>query len=745
MSIRIKLLALLLVIALVPLLAGTVVSQTATRSLGGAFVRDSRAFLFRDTRDDLTQIVRSYATYVDRTIEALEVAVRVQADEAATALTAPTDAPPGPFVLAKDLDEGRNAPSDFAPDETYTVYAEGGERTVLSVTRLVQSMVAAPGVGAETVERLGGRLGTMTERYRVLRRMQPDLIYWQFTAAAQGVHASYPGHGGYPPSFDPRARPWYLAAAQAMEESGRPRPAWSPPIIDASTRHAMMTVSHAVTDDEGRLLGVTGIDIRIADILGRIDQWTEGWADNGALFLIVTGVSGETTRPEEVLVFAERHTERDGDSWITPPRLRPLGLGPATSPTGDADEQLDAAERTADPIGRVRAVLTAAGIDAFRATLNGVDVLCVVAPMTESNAEADTSARGRAGVLMAVPVADIVAFADTAETGLLSRMRVQLATNLGILLLVAAAVVIVALGASRSVTRPVAELAETANQIAGGDLEARAPIHTNDEIGRLGEAFNHMVPLLQDRLRMGASLEMAKQVQQRLLPGEPPDLAGLRVAGVSDYCDETGGDYFDFVHLPGGGLGVALGDVTGHGIAAAILMATGRAMLRARLERPAPIAEQIADVNRQLARDASDGKFMTLFYLALAPGQPVRWTSAGHDPAILLRPSGGGAETVDLAGEDIPLAIMPDWDYHEHERPPLAPGETIVIGTDGIWEARNPAGEMFGRQRFLDVLCAHAHADPDALCKAVLEAVTAFRDGHEQLDDITMVAVRAIN
>jgi len=732
MSIRWKLLTLLLVIALVPLLAATIVAQFSTRAISGALVADTRDLLVRDTEAKLEQIVRTYATYVDQTIESLNVVVEMQATEAARVLAGP---PPedAAYVLAADLDAGVNLPPEFGPDDAYAIWTDdpgGGpaERGPLPISRSHVSVVTAPGVSEDLARARGAQLARLARHYRVLGQMQDELIYWQYTGLADGVHSSYPAHGGYPEGYDPRTRPWYRESVADFERVGEARPVWSRPIIDASTRQAMLTVSHTVIDPSGALLGVTALDIRLADILGRVDEWSKGWEDGAALYLLASGIDRPNADPDTVYIWAQRSDELEGGTWLRPPETPPFTL--------------DTPEATA----RVRDAIRSGQGATFAALVDGEQKLCVVAPVGAP----DPRHSERAGVLMAFPVARVVAPAAEAEIGFLRRLRLQLTTNIGIVLLVAGAAVVVALGASRSVTKPVAELVATANQIAGGDLDARAPIHTNDEIGRLGQTFNDMVPVLRDRLRMRDSLEMAMEVQQRLLPQKPPAIAGFEVAGISHYCDETGGDYYDFLPLPAdesrpGGLGVALGDVTGHGIAAAILMATGRAMLRARVERPGPIGEQIADVNRQLAADAGDGRFMTLFYLTIRRGEPVRWTSAGHDPAILVRPASGDrpASLEELAGEDIPLAVMADWAYHQHERPALRPGETIVIGTDGIWEARNTADDMFGKDRFYDLLKTHADAEPDELCRIVIDEVTAFRGGHEQLDDITLVAIRA--
>ena len=190
------------------------------------------------------------------------------------------------------------------------------------------------------------------------------------------------------------------------------------------------------------------------------------------------------------------------------------------------------------------------------------------------------------------------------------------------------------------------------------------------------------------------------EVQQNLLPGVPPRVKGFQVAGRSIYSDQTGGDYYDFLVLNGDRphcLGVAIGDVTGHGIAAALLMTTARAMVRSLACGPGRMAEMISVVNQRLTDDTYAGRFMTLFYLVIdVDRRSLHWVASGHDPAVVYDPDQDLFE--EMSGSDIPLGINPDWKFKEFSRSDWSPGQFIVLGTDGIWESRNPQGEMFGKE-----------------------------------------------
>ena len=174
---------------------------------------------------------------------------------------------------------------------------------------------------------------------------------------------------------------------------------------------------------------------------------------------------------------------------------------------------------------------------------------------------------------------------------------------------------------SSSIIRPVSRMEAAMARVETGDFGATVAVNTNDELGALAEHFNQMTEGLKERVRLRRSLDLAKEVQQNLLPQKTPAVHGLDIAGRSIYCDETGGDYYDFwdsQELGEGKLGVLIGDVSGHGLPSALLMATARAFLRQRSVLPGSLDVMISDVNRQLTRDVEEsGRFMTLFCLMI--------------------------------------------------------------------------------------------------------------------------------
>jgi len=241
------------------------------------------------------------------------------------------------------------------------------------------------------------------------------------------------------------------------------------------------------------------------------------------------------------------------------------------------------------------------------------------------------------------------------------------------------------------------------------------------------------------------SLDLAREVQQNLLPNKSPQMERLDLAGRSIYCDETGGDYYDFIISDRGEKGhltVAIGDVSGHGISSALLMAAVRSSLRQRLSQPGGIGDIISDVNRQLVQDVEDsGQFMTMFYLNIDETKmQAHWVRAGHDPAIFYDPATDAFE--EFVGSGIALGIDEDWDYKEYSKTTLNRGQIIFLSTDGIWEALNRKGEMFGKVRIHDIIRKNSSLSANEIINAMLKSLNSFQHGAQIEDDITLVVIK---
>jgi len=241
------------------------------------------------------------------------------------------------------------------------------------------------------------------------------------------------------------------------------------------------------------------------------------------------------------------------------------------------------------------------------------------------------------------------------------------------------------------------------------------------------------------------ALALAGEVQKSLLPQDKPRVPGLDVAGKNVSCDEIGGDYFDFLwrrENPDEPFSVVVGDITGHGVDSALLMTTARAFLRMRASQPGSISEIINAMNGHLAQDVLEtGRFMTLFYMTIdLKNDRIEWVRAGHDPALLYDPVRDEFE--ELKGDGIALGVDDKFQYEIYHKTGVADCQVIAVGTDGIWEARNKNGEMFGKERFRSIIRRSANAGADEILNAVYTELSEFLNGRKTDDDITLVIIK---
>lgn len=241
-------------------------------------------------------------------------------------------------------------------------------------------------------------------------------------------------------------------------------------------------------------------------------------------------------------------------------------------------------------------------------------------------------------------------------------------------------------------------------------------------------------------------LTKASKLQQMLMPKSEPQVDGYDIAGKSISCDETGGDYYDFINPEEWGqekIGIVVADVIGHGISAAILMTSVRASFRERILSPGNGVAIVSDVNKRLVRDIEAlNLFITMFYSEIDLKENCfRWVHAGHESALSYNPAQDICAI--LGGEGVLLGVMKDWIFEE-AKIPLQSGQIILIGTDGIKEACNPVNEHFGNERLQMVIKENHTRSAKHILDAVYDALEKFRGSAERKDDETMVVVKVL-
>jgi sigma-B regulation protein RsbU (phosphoserine phosphatase) len=243
---------------------------------------------------------------------------------------------------------------------------------------------------------------------------------------------------------------------------------------------------------------------------------------------------------------------------------------------------------------------------------------------------------------------------------------------------------------------------------------------------------------LLEKQRMEQELQLGREIQSRLLPSPPCDVADTELAALNIPCYEVGGDYYDFLELPDGDIGLAIGDVSGKGVAAALIMSSVQAALRVAAPIDDDLARLMTRLNALIFRSARGRKYVTFFFGRYTPSTgELRYVNAGHNPPFIA--NGHGLE--ELASTGRPIGIFPEARY-EMKTVTMPPGSTLFLYTDGLNEANDPEENEFGNDR-LRALFESVHGEPaDAIPAKVISAVTAFEAGTPPSDDKTIVVAR---
>ncbi|MEM0915516.1 MAG: PP2C family protein-serine/threonine phosphatase [Planctomycetota bacterium] len=241
-------------------------------------------------------------------------------------------------------------------------------------------------------------------------------------------------------------------------------------------------------------------------------------------------------------------------------------------------------------------------------------------------------------------------------------------------------------------------------------------------------------------------IRAASDVQQHLLPSQPPTLPGWQVAGWSRPAEQNGGDYWDWLALRSGKVAVSIADVAGHGLGPALVTAVCRSYARGSLRDWPNLADAVRRVAQLLVEDMPEGRFVTyavtLITPAPNPAAPARLPllSAGHGPSLLVHAQDGRVDQ--LNADDLPLGVTADMEFTHVRELTLEPGDTLVLLTDGFFEWQNPDGEQWGIDRLVESAARHRDAAPDAMIAAILADAEAFVDRAPQEDDLTMVVIQ---
>ena len=326
-----------------------------------------------------------------------------------------------------------------------------------------------------------------------------------------------------------------------------------------------------------------------------------------------------------------------------------------------------------------------------------------------------------------------------------------------VFLLIEGVALIIGIRMTRSMTRTVDTLYDATERVKAGDFSYRTHFPPRDQLSALGEAFDSMTASVQrlmqesqERMRLQSELDIAREVQRRLFPQSVPKVPGLDVYGVCKAARSVSGDYYDFLKIDDHRLGLVLGDVSGKGISAALLMAAIQSALRAQLYdgfaggegstlTQLSTAQVVDRLNRQLYSSTPLEKYVTFFFAIYdARTRNLSYTNAGHLPPILFRD--GKVDRLRTGGTVV--GLFPSMRYEVGEVR-LEPKDFLLAYTDGITEPENSYGEEFGESRLLDVTKRMLGASPEVLAETIYNSVDEWTDSPDLQDDMTLVLARA--
>lgn len=707
MKFRTKLLILLLLVTMLPLSLSFLSQRASMLHFGNKLASDTRTLLNNNAEVLLHSLVDNYGRILKRDKAMALLTLQSQAQAVERRLSSAPPEHPQPIFFSADYASTQTQPKDLITTQKHQRPTKEGLLVPIPISYSQQVIFIAEGKETQAVLNDLNLISSMPEAYKALHDIQPDLFLWQYTALESGIHSSYPGKGGYPTDYDPRQRQWYKETVAKGETTQQI-------VTDLTTGTLILTLAKPVYTAEKKLVGVTALDI---DYRQFFTDWKipEQWGNDAeSMVLIYRSETPDPTKRLEVLL--HNRSEDHSLNWRMPVK----------------HEYLDMTEPQLQDLQQ-----------------DWITGKSAVRKITFQGKEALWAYGSRNGdepfPLVIVPYKQIITQAVKAEQYANQQISRSLTISAALTIVVVAVAILLAISRSRKVTQPIMQLATAANQLSEGNFDARVKIDTGDELEDLGNIFNGMGERLKERDQMQQSLAWAKEIQQQLLPNSAPNCPNFELAGRSLYCDGTGGDYYDFIELKSSDqqrFGLAVGDVSGHGIGPALVMATARGALHSLVDRyGSQLAALASELNNHLFRGTSDSYFMTLFYGVLDPVEKtLSWVSAGHAPTFLYR-ADGQIEELDSSG--IPLGIIENTPYETAKTIKFKPGDILLIGTDGIWETRNIEEDMFGTKRVGELLIQHAGASADNIADQVITELNSFRGEHSRDDDITLIVVKA--
>ena len=698
-----------LIISMLALTLGTLLLAEAGLFAVIADLKETTRQMYNDLRTDAEQTIEDGLYALDS--DSLDLIAELQTEVTDSRLRIVKDAVEQSAEFAARL---YAAPSNYAESEYAPVHLSEAPETLSA-----RYMFSA---GVEETDALNEELAliaNMEEIFAPIMRYNSRFFDNLYVGTASGIFYQYTANNVYLENYVVTKRHWYESSVFNPEQV-----MWKETEIDSYGRPCI-TASMAVKNPAGNIVAVVAADVNFEQMMSNVIG--SGLGETGVTFIL--GADRDLLAYTDFMKDAEAHNNVPFNAFN---------------------------DHFADPETALKKINDCAfgDGDAFHAELNGREIYMTAREIpctgwllcTAINAEEITE-----------PIGNVVAqsdrtFAD-AQAKMAGKFRSLIVSTLVSIALLALAAAVIAYFISRTISKPIVRLTDTVKNTGEGDFDRKSDIDTRDEIGDLARGFNkmqddlkhyteHLKTVTAEKERIGAELNVATQIQADMLPRIFPPFPQKREINLfasMNPAKEVGGDFYDFFLVDNNHLAMVIADVSGKGVPAALFMVISKTLIKNRTMQGGTPAEILADVNNQLCEGNEADMFVTcwLGICDLSTGI-ITAASAGHEfPAVC-----GANRTFELFRDKhgFVLAGMEGARYRDYEIR-LERGGSIFVYTDGVPEATNADGEMFGTDRMLNCLNLRTEHTPETFINAMDEAVRAFTGDVPQFDDITMVGM----
>ncbi|WP_291328089.1 SpoIIE family protein phosphatase [Desulfovibrio sp. UCD-KL4C] len=729
MKIRWKILLILLAFTMLPLILIRAYGLDTLRDLGSDLQIQTRVTLLKRARSTLADIAEGTAARINLEDRLYRTTIKTLQGEAQNLLSkkvVPTLAHP-PFITTP---QGvQNMPKLYIhPDykksalmgrnmrlhrEDKALHVKKGTLIDIPISSNHVSFWLPQGVSKEEAMSSIRRLAPLLPIFQACSLTLKELALWQEVILENGVQTTYPAHNSFPPKYDPRTSPWYKEVKDTLKTF------WMHPAPEPATKSLCYRLSSPLFNDKDKFIGVASLVVPVGTAINSaLLMSTE---KNVKIMMVVSDRSTLSTSKKLLVIGRnKRSTEENistsskGHRWQAPPK-----------PEWIYENTPEFATLIDDVSNQRSGVL--------QMDCEGVPSLWTYSPINKDMA-----------LLIVTPEIDFTAEADQAEQYVSESITRQIKNATIIAFSIISTLGIIAYFASQNLSSPIRKISEAVTKVGQGDWDARAEVRSHDELGDLANSFNQMVPQLRERSSILQALSLADEAQQNLLPKSTPQVSGAEIGAKCVFSEKTGGDYYDFIGCATCGKDIfatAIGDVSGHGVSAALLMTSARAYIRALTGQGRPLVEIVSKVNSLVTEDcAQTGHFMTLFTATCdTKKKTLNWIRAGHDPALIYAPETDEFE--ELIGTGLAIGVDENYLYREYFTQ-LKSGQLVALYTDGIWEAHSPKGEQFGKSQLREIIRDYYDKPAQQIAEIVHQQVSDHRRGLPLEDDCTIIIIK---